>query len=334
MRRLVYVDVLRGIAILFMVVDHTYDWWLDEAGQATALAHVTEFLGTLAAPLFLYLVGVGMSLSWMRAAREGRPSREVICRSYWRGAGLVLLGYALNLLVFYAGDNPADLWAVDVLQTIGVGIWLSVPLLRAPAWVAIVLTLVVAVVGQTAGQWAMPDWLAAYLTGKGGIGYFPLALWLPFVYLGVAIGRWTAEETLRSRLMIGLGVVGLISLTLSLLVPSSWGYRHPRPVFDLFAVAIAFWLTAGLWLWTGHWHRAGPLVQTLCQMGRASLVIYVLHYLVGYRLFWLFGWVHGRSWRGQYGVFSPLAATLLSMALLGLMVVSSRLWIQWRQRRG
>ncbi len=32
MDRLVYLDVLRGIAILFTVIDRAYDWWLDAAG--------------------------------------------------------------------------------------------------------------------------------------------------------------------------------------------------------------------------------------------------------------------------------------------------------------
>ena len=88
--RLTYLDALRGIAILFMVVDHAYDWWLDAAGHDTSLAATTKFLGTLAAPLFLFLVGVGLVLSMQRAGWKGYPRRTIVSRMLRRGAELLI----------------------------------------------------------------------------------------------------------------------------------------------------------------------------------------------------------------------------------------------------
>ena len=166
MNRLVYLGAPRRIAILLMVVDHAHNWWLDEVGQATILASTTEFLGTLAAPPFLYLVGVGLALSARRATQAGRSRGVAVRRLLWRGGQLILWGFALNLLIFFVGDNSADLLAVDVLQIIGACIWLSTPLLWLPARTLIPVTLAVVLLGQTAGGRSLPDWLAAYVTGR------------------------------------------------------------------------------------------------------------------------------------------------------------------------
>jgi uncharacterized membrane protein len=56
-KRLFCVDALRGIGLLLMVQDHAYDWWMNAAAQATFWSRFTEFLGPLAAPIFLMMVG-------------------------------------------------------------------------------------------------------------------------------------------------------------------------------------------------------------------------------------------------------------------------------------
>jgi uncharacterized membrane protein len=81
MKRLFYLDALRGIAILLMVVDHAYNWWLDEAGHATYLAIFTKFLGMLAAPIFLFLVGIGLAMSVSRAKQNGKDCKSISAHS-------------------------------------------------------------------------------------------------------------------------------------------------------------------------------------------------------------------------------------------------------------
>jgi uncharacterized membrane protein len=330
MRRFVHLDALRGIAIMLMTVDHAYDWWVAKDDRATAVWQAAHYLGFLAAPVFLYLVGVGLALSSARAAARGESWRSVALHMLRRGTALVAVGYLLNLVVYFVGDNVADIFAVDILQIIGVAIWLSIPLLWAPPLLLLAFLSAASCVGQTAGLWALPDAVAAYVTGNGGIGYFPLAVWLPFVWIGLLVGRWTCQQADMGWRMAALAGVGLGLFGLTAFVDSSWGYRHPRPAFVLFSVSVAFWLTAGLWLWTGKWARDGQVVRALSELGRSSLMLYVLHHLIGYRLFSLLGWVNGRSWRGQYGTLTLLPASGLFVALVAVMVLSSRWWCRRR----
>ncbi len=163
MKRLVYLDVIRGVAILLMVIDHVYDWWLTEAGQATSLARVTEFLGTMAAPLFLFLVGIGLAFSVQRSTAAGVQRQAILRNLLVRGGKLVLWGYGLNLLVFYTGDNLADIFAVDILQVIGVSIWLSILVLWWPGWAAAVGALI------RVHYWPGGGWIVAVATVAGGL---------------------------------------------------------------------------------------------------------------------------------------------------------------------
>jgi uncharacterized membrane protein len=335
--RKVYLDALRGIAILLMVVDHAADWWLTEAGRDTFVGKLHGPLGAMAAPLFFYLVGVGIALSDRRAAQAGRPRGAFARRQLWRGTRLFLWGYALNLVVYFTGSNFDDLWAVDVLHTIGLCIWCTLPLLWLPAstvaGIALGLAAGVAVLGQSAGEWVLPAWAAAFLTGTGGIGYFPLLLWLPYALLGLSTGRWIGTASRPARLMGILSATGLLAFVSTALVDPGWGYRHPRPIYLLFSIAVLCWLTAGLWLWTERGGHRGPLVHALRDLGQTSLLLYVYHHLVGYRLFWLLGWTKGRSWRGEYGVFSPLWTGVLLCVLLASMLFVARRWLVWQASR-
>ena len=185
--RKTYLDALRGIAILLMVVDHAYGWWLTEAGRASLAGRLHGQLGSMAAPLFFFLAGVGAALSSRRAAQTGQPYGTFARRHLWRGFQLILWGYALNLIIYSASRNLDDLVAVDVLHTIGLCVWCALPLLwlpsRAGAGVALGMAAGVAVLGQSAGGWRLPAWAAALLTGTGAVGYFPLLLWLPRLLL-------------------------------------------------------------------------------------------------------------------------------------------------------
>ena len=90
MKRLYYLDVLRGLAILFMVVDHAYDWWMDAAGHASPLATYTKFIGTLAAPLFLFLVGVGLTLSAVKNTEKGIGHQVTTLYLFRRGLIIII----------------------------------------------------------------------------------------------------------------------------------------------------------------------------------------------------------------------------------------------------
>ena len=285
------------------------------------------FVGALAAPLFQFLVGVGISFSATKSRQFNQRNLKTVLRLAQRGFMLILGGYLFNLVVFYMGDNPQDLLAVDILQIIGLSILLSIPFIWLPAPVVISASILLIIVAQTANTWALPSWLDPIVTGQSGIGYFPLALWLPYVYLGLAFGKVypTWQKPGKSFLvLIGIGLTCLLFIPL---MDPAWGYRHPRPIFIVFSCIFIACLVTITWYWTERGEHRDIVSRSLHNMGRASLMLYVFHHLFGYRLFYHLGWVAGRSWRGEFGVFTHYQATILLLGLVMLMLAASSWWL-------
>jgi uncharacterized membrane protein len=329
-KRLDFLDMLRGVGLLFMVFDHAYDWWLSEPENQGRWGTTTEFIGNLAAPIFLVLVGVSMSLATDTRQTRNVPAKQAAWLLVRRGLLVCLWGYAVNLLVFFEGDNWADLFAFDVLQCIGAGMVLFAPLVVwGPTWIFPLLAAIIGWGGQFADAIDLPGYLGTMINGLPPISYFPLVPWLCFVPLGISLGRALTvsrdDRTKTGRLIIGLGLSGLPALVGAAFVPSSVGYRHPRLVSILFEWTVVALLGSGLYaLCRSSLGRRA--LRWLRDMGREALLLYVLHHLVGFRLFRYFGWVNGRSWRDQFGALHIREATLLLFGLLALMNLATWGW--------
>jgi uncharacterized membrane protein len=333
--RLVFVDALRGVAILLMVQDHAFDWWLRGEFHATQWGRITEFLGTLAAPFFLFLLGTSLALSAQKRIQRAVPSGRLALTYLRRGVFLVLQGYALTWLTFYNGHNAAEMGAVDILHCLGLSTILMIPLVLARAWpLTLLATLAAAAVSPWAGGWALPHWLAAWLNGSGGISFFPLLPFLVYALAGLVLGQlyihMSGHHHRVRYLMLALVAFGVGLFLLVPLIPAELGIRFPKPQTQAFTLALILWMSALAYA-LARWSR---LLCPLTVLGQTAMMVYIAHHLLGFRLFYHFGWVTGHSWQGQYGIFDPLAACLLLVLLLGILYGLSKLWLIWRPRIG
>src|SRR3979409_1271507 len=121
--RLRFLDAVRGFALLLMIANHTGRWWQDGAmgWPRYNMIYATMAVG---APLFLFLVGFCLPLSFAPRRQAGAPvSVGVAAKFLQRGAKLILAGWALNLVVFR--DEP--LWEGRLRPPAGLGIMLALP---------------------------------------------------------------------------------------------------------------------------------------------------------------------------------------------------------------
>jgi len=174
------------------------------------------------------------------------------------------------------------------------------------------------------------------VNGHPPISYFPLLPWLGFVPLGILWGRLLTngrgDQRRSDQVSIGLLLSGLLALVGTRWVDPSLGYRHPRLVSVLFDWGVVALLGSGLYGWCRltRWRNA---LSWLGLLGRETLLLYLLHLLVGFRLFRIFGWVTGRSWRGQFGTLDVPRATLLLVAFVGCLYVVANAWMAWKRDR-
>jgi uncharacterized membrane protein len=294
--RIPFLDVLRGVAIVLMVLNHTARWWLDEAVQPgrSPLVYATVILP---GATFLFLVGFCLPLADQQAGPQTRRSRRV-ARFVVRGLAIIVAGLALNAVVFR--EHPP--WSGRVLQTIGLGVIVLgplVPLLGLRAARPVLVTIAACLyVTFAAAAGALSGWLGEHpLVAQVLFREFPPWPWLAVPLVGLVLGgtwldRRRAGRDAERRFFVAAGVVGGACL-LAYLALDAWLDPRPRLGFERDLLVNDHWTPRGTTLlvvvggiasllalvrWASDVGRAvlGPLAV----MGRTALMLYLFHHVV------------------------------------------------------
>src|SRR5258706_13270074 len=121
-KRIAYIDWVRGFACLAMFQTHCYDSWLTGAVRGGKFFRFSQDVGTLPAPLFLFLAGISCALVTDKLRRKGIDADEIARTTIWRGGEGFLLGLLFRLQEYLMGlFHPpwTDLLRVDILNIMG-----------------------------------------------------------------------------------------------------------------------------------------------------------------------------------------------------------------------
>ncbi|HEY5069704.1 MAG TPA: acyltransferase family protein [Candidatus Acidoferrum sp.] len=124
-KRLAYIDWMRGLACVLMIQAHCYNSWLNPEARKTLLYRWSQELSTLPAPIFLFLSGVSFALVTEGLRRKNKSRTRIFRTAVLRGAEILGLGFLLRVQEFVLGypKSPwTDLLKVDVLNILGVSI--------------------------------------------------------------------------------------------------------------------------------------------------------------------------------------------------------------------
>jgi uncharacterized membrane protein len=113
---------MRGLACVLMFQTHCYDAWLGGNARKTPFLKASQLLGTLPAPLFLFLAGVSFALVTDKLIRKRLTPAEITRIMLRRGAEIFAFGLLFRLqefLIAWGWAPWSDLLRVDVLNIIG-----------------------------------------------------------------------------------------------------------------------------------------------------------------------------------------------------------------------
>ncbi len=312
--RLTSIDMLRGLALVIMALDHVRD--MVTHSQSTDFSAAMDFTGSagvwfftrwvthICAPTFLFLAGVS---AFLYGAIRQRSTGEVARFLASRGAWLILM--ELTVVNFAWMFNLRTLPILQVIWAIGCSmlalsglVWLP----RIAIWI-VGLGMIVAHNGLDRVQPrladASPAWLIMHIPGPLTIGgmpvasvIYPLIPWIGVMACGYALGSFfVGPNPARPRRLLSLGALLTLAFLLLRLAnlygePVGWT-PQPQSTATLisflnvtkYPASLQFLLmTLGPALMLLGWFEriTGRIAGILVTIGRVPLFYYVLHLYV------------------------------------------------------
>jgi uncharacterized membrane protein len=242
------VDVVRGVIMVIMALDHTRDYFgmpgADPTNLATASAalFLTRWVTHFCAPVFFLLTGTGAYLSLRR-----RPARELSRYLFTRGLWLIFLEAVVMRCLAYQFNVDYRVTLLIVLWALG---WAMIALsalvrLRLPVAAAVAIGAVM-IAGHNLFDgvaWANPIWTILHAPGfllnspeHAVFVTYPIVPWIGVTAVGYGLGRiydWDAARRrallLRSGVALSVGFV-LLRAANAYGDPSRWS-TQASPAF-------------------------------------------------------------------------------------------------------
>lgn len=316
-----------------MVMAHVNDAWTRDADRHGGLYMPTVFVAGLAAPLFLFLAG--LSLSMAASARSlviGHDAAADLALK--RGAQVFALAFLFRLQSQLLGWGAfSNFLKVDILNIMGLVMMAAALLWRmsgSRTARVVLFTVATAVVAMTtplireAGVLAaLPDPIEAYIRPLPGRSTFALFPWAGFLLAGAIVGelihaaRTRPQEIRLQWSLVAAGAAGIglgyaASFQPSIYPVANFWTSSPTFFFIRLGICAAMvpiargtdWFHNALPRWIGGPASAPPGLVT-ATLGRSSLFVYWIHVEMVYG-------VLGRPLRRQL----PIEASLIATALL------------------
>ncbi len=253
-RRIDSIDLLRGIVMVIMMLDHTRDFVhsatfqfdaTDPARTNLAL-YFTRWITHFCAPVFVFLAGTSAYLQFARGKSKTQLSRFLVTRGLW----LILLELTIVRLVITFNFDDRFLGFLQVIWVIGVSMIVLAALIHLPLKAVAGLGLLMIAAhnlfdGTRVQSWQGPESPVPSISEKLWImlhqqfeafpvaGFrspvvfvvYPLIPWIGVMAVGYAFGvlyQWDAQR--RRRWLL---IIGGVATALFIIIRAINGYGDP-----------------------------------------------------------------------------------------------------------
>jgi uncharacterized membrane protein len=230
--RISSIDFVRGLAIVFMALDHASSYWNEGRvfGEGILFLElfptspdILQFLVRLVAqycaPIFIFLAGSSIALSESRRLEKGATQEEI--KQHLVSRGLILLAIEWTIIAFMFS---AEFLYFGVLACIGVSFIILAFARRLPTRILTILSTGLILISPLLFDLSLNgvfDFLPHTLRvglflPEWPYGLYPLSPWLGVMGLGFVFGRWLKKQQefpdAARRITKNLAMVGVTSI--------------------------------------------------------------------------------------------------------------------------
>ncbi len=316
--RLEYVDLMRGLAVLCMILVHTQMFYLSTDFYSDLFYKVVDFLGGApAAPVFLFLMGYVFSL------KKDTRWYAVLKRAFQ----LLFLGYLLNILrqalpnylwgLHHRPDYIESLLMIDILQMAGPALVLLNLLKRWPS--VVLFSLLGVVIFTSSFFWGMTSTpgVLDFLWGKGEWIFFPLLPWFAYCILGMLC--WRLEKHFHNWFMFA----GLTLMVLGIGLEQLQIWTGPLYTYYRSSPAQLLWMSGFCLVWLKVSQRV------LLNISIKKVITFLSQYVTEFYFFsWL--WI---TWLCFYFGYQKMnSLQVFGVFILVLILTGAVIWL-WNKGR-
>lgn len=251
--RLDSIDLLRGLVMVVMMLDHTRDFFHQGAlnfdptdlTKTNAPVFFTRWITHFCAPVFVFLAGTGAYLQLVRGKSKAELSKFLLTRGLW----LIVLEFTVVRWAVLFNLDYRELGVAQVIWAIGVSMIVLAGLVHLPLRAVAVASMAMIVLhnlldGVKVTQWQGPGtpapgfweavWLVLHQQGPLPLPFgsttfiiYPLVPWVGVMAAGYAFGAlYELEAERRRRILLALGA----GLTIAFVVVRAINlYGDPQP---------------------------------------------------------------------------------------------------------
>ncbi|HAH63877.1 MAG TPA: hypothetical protein DCL72_00015 [Rhizobiales bacterium] len=338
--RIVSIDVLRGLVMALMALDHTRDFFgtggFSPRDVTEPALFLTRWVTHFCAPTFIFLAGLSAFL-YARGRSAEDLSRFLLIRGLW----LILIDLTL---IKFGWRFEVDLYRLGagVIFVIGVSMLVLAALIWLPRWAMASVTLIVLAghnlldnvraeqLGEASWAWHVLNEPGLVPLGDGVNLYilYPLIPWIGVMAAGYLLGAlMQLEERARQRLLFRFGA----ALTLGFIVLRATNlYGDPAPwtpqetwlstvlsflnceKYPPSLLYLMMTLGPALMLLASFEHVRGGFASLLGTFGRVPFFYYVIHIYL----------IHGLAVATAFAMTGVLTSTPeISLSLAGVYFV-------------
>src|ERR1017187_8029187 len=311
------IDLLRGVVMIIMVLDHVRDFVHYGAGlynpedltRTTAAIFLTPWITHFCAPVFMLTAGLGAYL-WMTRGHhsKGELSRLLISRGIWL---IALEVTVLRLIMFSQISFTANPVLLIILWAVGLSMIALAGLIYLPTRVLMGISIAIIALHNllddvSAERFGRAVWIWDILYQRGIIAFdgikfrpaYPVLPWIGVMAGGYCLGMvfdWDADRRRRFLVRLGLALAAAFVVVRAVNVygdPLRWSHQA-SPVFtvlsflnvtkypsslDFLLMTLGPAMVVMAWLEQFHFHFTNPLIV----FGRVPFFYYGAHLLLAH----------------------------------------------------